>query len=83
MYICFHILLHMFAYISTLSKLWKPSYTWNLPNRMFAIVIDEKDLIEKFVKGSGPGGQSVNKRSSCVQLTHIPTGIKVICQEQR
>lgn len=36
----------------------------------------ETDLKEKFVRGSGPGGQSVNKTSNCVFLTHIPTGIK-------
>lgn len=47
------------------------------------IVLDEKDLEEKFVRGSGPGGQSVNKSNNCVQLTHIPTGISVSSHEQR
>ena len=36
---------------------------------------EESDLVEKFQKGGGPGGQSVNKSSSSVLLTHTPTGI--------
>lgn len=41
------------------------------------IFLNESDLVEKFVKGSGPGGQAVNKRVNCVDLKHIPTGIRV------
>lgn len=51
-----------------------------LPPRM---VIPEGDLIESFLKGSGPGGQKINKTSSAVQLKHIPTGIVVKSQETR
>jgi peptide chain release factor len=47
------------------------------------IVILEEDLIERFVRGSGPGGQSVNKTNNCVQLLHIPTGIEIHCHETR
>lgn len=36
--------------------------------------INESDLIESFVRGSGPGGSAVNKNANCVVLTHIPTG---------
>lgn len=36
--------------------------------------LNEQDLEEKQVKGSGPGGQKVNKTSSCIVLKHIPTG---------
>ncbi|KAL4711975.1 hypothetical protein ACJJTC_011282 [Scirpophaga incertulas] len=39
--------------------------------------INEFDLSEKFVRGSGPGGSAVNKNSNAVVLTHIPTGIVV------
>ncbi|XP_061166506.1 mitochondrial translation release factor in rescue-like [Saccostrea echinata] len=46
-------------------------------------VIVETDLEEDIVKGSGPGGQSVNKTSNCVVLKHLPTGITVKCHETR
>jgi protein subunit release factor B len=39
--------------------------------------ISEVDLEEDIVKGSGPGGQAVNKTSNCVILKHRPTGIVV------
>lgn len=39
--------------------------------------IKEKDLEEKFVRGSGSGGQKRNKTSNTVQLKHIPTDIVV------
>jgi peptide chain release factor len=47
------------------------------------IVIEEDDLQEIFSRSSGPGGQSVNKTSSKVQLVHIPTGITISAQEHR
>ncbi|TKA38942.1 hypothetical protein B0A54_09991 [Friedmanniomyces endolithicus] len=43
----------------------------------------ESDLVEAFLRGSGPGGQKINKTSCAVQLKHIPTGIVVKCQETR
>jgi hypothetical protein len=45
--------------------------------------IDEKDIEEKFVRGSGPGGQKINKSRNKVYLLHIPTGVTVNCQDQR
>jgi hypothetical protein len=39
--------------------------------------LDDSEFREAFVKGSGPGGQKINKVMSCVQLTHIATGIQV------
>lgn len=47
------------------------------------IEIQEKDLIEKFILGTGKGGQKINKTSSCVYLKHIPTGIEIKCQSER
>lgn len=47
------------------------------------IVLAESDLQEKFVRSTGNGGQKVNKSSSKVDLVHIPTGLKVSCQEAR
>ncbi|KAI6006393.1 RF-1 domain-containing protein [Pisolithus marmoratus] len=43
----------------------------------------EEELEESFVRGSGPGGQSINKTKNNVQLLHKPTGIRVSCQETR
>lgn len=43
----------------------------------------ESEITESFLKGSGPGGQKINKTSSAVQLKHLPTGIVVKCQETR
>ena len=51
--------------------------------RMRKAKIYERDLIERFIRGSGPGGQKVNKTSSCVQLRHITSGIEVKCQDSR
>ncbi|MCX6990797.1 MAG: peptide chain release factor-like protein [Chlamydiae bacterium] len=45
--------------------------------------IKEDDLIEKFILGSGRGGQNLQKTSSCVYLKHIPTGLEVKCQKDR
>ncbi|KAA1471317.1 hypothetical protein DENSPDRAFT_929468 [Dentipellis sp. KUC8613] len=45
--------------------------------------LKESDLEESFVRGSGPGGQSVNKTENNVQLLHKPTGLRVACQETR
>ena len=45
--------------------------------------IPEADLIEKFVKGRGPGGQAINKTNSSVSLIHIPTGIRIQSQPTR
>lgn len=46
-------------------------------------IIPETEIVESFLKGTGPGGQKINKTSSAVQLKHIPTGIVVKCQETR
>jgi len=54
-----------------------------LEARMAGLGIREEDLIEKFVLGSGSGGQKINKTSSCVYLKHVPTGIEVKCQRER
>jgi protein subunit release factor B len=51
--------------------------------RMAALEIREEDLEEKFIRGSGSGGQKINKTSSCVQLRHGPSGIEMKCQSSR
>ena len=45
--------------------------------------LNEEDLEEKFVRGSGAGGQKVNKTSNRVILTHVPTQMRVECQDTR
>lgn len=54
-----------------------------LLERMARLGVAESDLRETFVRSSGPGGQKVNKTSSCVQLVHVPTGLAVKCQRER
>lgn len=46
-------------------------------------VLDEHDLEENFISGTGPGGQSVNKAINCCQLRHNPTGIVVKIHQSR
>jgi protein subunit release factor B len=45
--------------------------------------VSASDIEERFVRSSGPGGQNVNKVSTCVVLVHRPTGLSVKCQESR
>jgi protein subunit release factor B len=54
-----------------------------LEARMERLGIREGDLMEKFILGSGSGGQKINKTSSCVYLKHLPTGIEIKCQRER
>ncbi|MGD0781968.1 MAG: peptide chain release factor-like protein [Candidatus Aminicenantales bacterium] len=54
-----------------------------LRERMETLGIREADLIEKFVRSQGKGGQNVNKVETCVYLKHVPTGIEVKCQQER
>jgi peptide chain release factor 1 len=45
--------------------------------------IDERDLDEEFMRGSGAGGQNRNKRDTAVRLCHRPTGVEVRCEAER
>ncbi len=61
----------------------KPEKQLELEIKMAKLGILEEDLVEKFILGSGRGGQKVNKTHSCVYLKHIPTGIEIKCQKDR
>ncbi len=50
---------------------------------MKSLGIYEGDITEKFIRGSGPGGQKINKTASCVYLQHRPSGIEIKCQASR
>lgn len=50
---------------------------------MTRLGMEESDLVENFVRGSGAGGQKINKTSVVVMLRHLPSGIAVRCQESR
>lgn len=54
-----------------------------LEARLQALQIHEEDLEETFIRSSGPGGQHVNKTSTCVRLLHRPSGLSVKVQYSR
>ena len=54
-----------------------PAEAMTLEKRMALLGVREEDIVESFIRSSGPGGQNVNKTSTCVYLKHLPTGIEV------
>ena len=54
-----------------------------LAEQLAKLGVEEADLTERFILGSGSGGQKVNKTASCVQLRHAPSGINIRCQCSR
>jgi peptide chain release factor len=55
----------------------------DIQSRLDRMRVAVSDIEERFVRGSGPGGQKINKTSSTVWLRHRPTGIEVRCQAER
>ncbi|HBA56079.1 peptide chain release factor family protein [Syntrophorhabdus aromaticivorans] len=54
-----------------------------LDEKLERLGIKESDLVERFIRSRGHGGQNVNKVSTCVYLKHLPTGIEVKCRQER
>lgn len=55
----------------------------DLMARLAKVGVREEDLVEKFIRSGGPGGQHVNKTSTAVYLCHVPSGIEIKSQEAR
>jgi protein subunit release factor B len=70
--------LHLYGTTMITAEKWE-----KLQARMEAIGIHEQDLGEHFIRGSGSGGQKINKTSSCVQLIHRPSHTEIRCQKTR
>jgi len=60
-----------------------PTKQKNLQEKMKKLAIKESQIVERFIRAKGPGGQKINKTSSCVYLKHKPTGIEVKCARER
>lgn len=54
-----------------------------IADRLARLGIRVEDVDERFVRGTGPGGQKINKTSSTVWVRHRPTGVEVRCQAER
>ena len=55
----------------------------SVEERLRRLGVDLGDIEESFLRGSGPGGQKINKTSSTVRLVHRPTGVEIRCQDER
>ncbi len=55
----------------------------SLRARFVSLGIRPADVDERFVRGTGAGGQKINKTSSTVWLQHRPSGVEVRCQRER
>lgn len=51
--------------------------------RFVSLGVRPEEVEERFVRGTGAGGQKINKTSSTVWLRHRPTGVEVRCQRER
>jgi peptide chain release factor len=70
-------------YSMTLFGPVSPDKSSALAARMARLGLREDDIDETFIRSSGPGGQNVNKVSTCVRLLHRPSSIQVKMQRER
>jgi peptide chain release factor len=54
-----------------------------IERRLIALRVRPEEVEERFVRGTGPGGQKINKTSSTVVLRHEVSGVEVRCQQER
>lgn len=54
-----------------------------LQKRLQKLEVREQDLVERFILGSGKGGQKLQKTASCVYLKYLPLSVEVKCQKSR
>lgn len=57
---------------------WDKLHDW-----MIKLGLNESDILEKFIIGSGSGGQKLHKTASTVYLKHLPSGLEIKCQDSR
>ena len=55
----------------------------SLRARFVSVGVRPEEVEECFIRGTGAGGQKINKTSSTVRLRHLPTGVEVRCQRER
>ena len=79
---CYPILFRSLHRFPTMSDAYPPLDN-ALVQRLQALGVRPSDVEERFVRGTGPGGQKINKTSSTVWLRHGPTGVEVRCQRER
>ena len=60
-----------------------PQKLAELDDRLRMLGIRKQDVVERFIRSSGAGGQNVNKVSTAVYLKHLPAGIEVKMQQER
>lgn len=60
-----------------------PKIAGSLRRRLASLGVRPWEVDERFVRGTGPGGQKINKTSSTVWLRHGPSGVEIRCQAGR
>ena len=60
-----------------------PEKQKRLKEDLLRLEIREEDVVERFIRSGGAGGQKVNKTSSAVYLKHLPTGLEIKMQKER
>ncbi len=67
--------------------MWWMNFPVELPphylGKATRLKIDPLDIVERFIRGGGAGGQKINKTASAVFLRHLSTGTEVKCQKHR